>query len=35
VTGGRFRNSLVLRTGHGKVIGRTSKFEIIGKRLRK
>jgi hypothetical protein len=35
VTGGRFRNSLVLRTGQGKVIGRTSKFEIIGKRLRK
>ena len=32
VKGGTVRNSLVLRTGNGKVIGRTSKFEILGKR---
>jgi hypothetical protein len=35
VKGGTVRNSLILRTGNGKVIGRTSKFEIVGKRAGK
>lgn len=32
VRGGTFRNNLVVMTRHGKVIGRTNKFNIIGQK---
>ncbi len=32
VRGGTVRNNLVLRTRQGRVIGRASRFEIVGKR---
>jgi hypothetical protein len=35
VTGGTFRNSLVLRTSAGTVIGSTNRFAVLGDRVRR